>query len=423
MKFLLITYNDTDGVGQTVINLNSNIIKLGHESKTILLHKSSDKDNNIIKIKRSFLKRFFFYFFEFFKKKRVLFSFGNSTTNYNSIKKYIEEADTIIIYTLHKFLSFNMLETILKTNKNIYLRPLDIELAAGGCHVNFLYENGKECKKFETGCNKCPQLNFFNIFNISNKIFKKKKEIFDHFRPKLLLENNFTKKLYDSSPVTQNTKNNYVYLTVRDERKKYFDKNNARSVLNLDTKSKILLFGTFNLDAPHKGGRIINEIMENFKKILEVKIKKQNQNKIKLITFGRKNNFNFDVDGIEWIHLGEIADDNKLNLLYRASDLFLSPSTGCNGPATIREAIVNNLPVIAFNKGEAEESLIDGVNGYVIPCFNKNLFAEAIYKSLYLNELNVEKDLNESIKLRYNSISEAKKIVKIAKEDFEKMKK
>ena len=25
--------------------------------------------------------------FEFFKKKRVLFSFGNSTTNYNSIKK------------------------------------------------------------------------------------------------------------------------------------------------------------------------------------------------------------------------------------------------------------------------------------------------------------------------------------------------
>ena len=33
------------------------------------------------------------------------------------------------------------------------------------------------------------------------------------------------------------------------------------------------------------------------------------------------------------------------------SDIFLSPSTGCNGPATIRESIVNDLPVIAFDHG------------------------------------------------------------------------
>ncbi len=423
MKFLLITYNDIDGVGQTVVNLNSNIIKLGHESKTILLHKSTQKNNNLIKIKRSLFKRIFFFFLEFFKKKRVLFSFGNSTINYNSIKKYVEEADTIIIYTLHKFLSFNMLKTMFETNKNIYLRPLDMELAAGGCHVNFLYENGEECEKFKSGCNKCPQLNFFNIFNISNKIFKKKKNIFDKFQPKILLENNFTKKLYDSSPVTQNTYNNYVYLTVRDERKKFYEKNIARKMLNFNINDKILLFGTFNLDAPHKGGRILNEILGEFKKILDLKIKKENQSPVKLITFGRKHNFNFNISGIEWIHLGEIFDDNKLNLLYRAADAFLSPSTGCNGPATIREAIVNNLPVVAFDKGEAEESLIDGVNGYVVSCFNKKYFAESIYKSLYSNKLDIEKDINQTIKLRYDPMSEAKKIVKLAQEDLEKMKK
>ena len=37
MKFLLVTYNDSDGVGQTVVNLNSALNKLGHNSKIILL--------------------------------------------------------------------------------------------------------------------------------------------------------------------------------------------------------------------------------------------------------------------------------------------------------------------------------------------------------------------------------------------------
>ena len=41
MKFLLVTYNDSDGVGQTVVNLNNNLNNLGHQSKIILLNKST----------------------------------------------------------------------------------------------------------------------------------------------------------------------------------------------------------------------------------------------------------------------------------------------------------------------------------------------------------------------------------------------
>ncbi len=50
-----------------------------------------------------------------------------------------------------------------------------MELATGGCHVNYIYENAKECNKYLTGCNRCPKLNNLNLFNISNKIFEKKK--------------------------------------------------------------------------------------------------------------------------------------------------------------------------------------------------------------------------------------------------------
>ena len=68
MKFLLVTYNDSDGVGQTVVNLNNNLNNLGHQSKIILLNKST-REKNIIKIERDRIKRFIYFPFEFLKKK------------------------------------------------------------------------------------------------------------------------------------------------------------------------------------------------------------------------------------------------------------------------------------------------------------------------------------------------------------------
>ena len=68
MNFLLVTYNDIDGVGQTVVGLNSSLKKLGHKSKTILLHKSKKSNDNVIRIKRSSFLRIFFFVLEFFKK-------------------------------------------------------------------------------------------------------------------------------------------------------------------------------------------------------------------------------------------------------------------------------------------------------------------------------------------------------------------
>ena len=81
-----------------------------------------------------------------------------------------------------------MLSKLFEKKKIIYFRPLDMELATGGCHVNFFYDNAEECERYLTGCNKCPKLNYLNIFNISKKIFKKKKFFFSKFKPTILLK-------------------------------------------------------------------------------------------------------------------------------------------------------------------------------------------------------------------------------------------
>ena len=89
MKFLLIGYNEIDGLGQHVASLNTNLNNMGHKSKAIFLHKSKKENNNTIKIKRSLFHRIIFFILEFLKKDfSNLFSFGNTTIKYKSIKNF-----------------------------------------------------------------------------------------------------------------------------------------------------------------------------------------------------------------------------------------------------------------------------------------------------------------------------------------------
>ncbi len=419
MKFLLVTYNDSDGVGQTVVNLNNNLNNLGHQSKIILLSKSTEAKNTI-KIERDHIKRIIYFPFEFLKKRfSDLFSFDNSTVDIKKVEEQINNSDIIIIFTLHKFLTLNMISKLFQKKNIIYFRPLDMELATGGCHVNFIYENAKECDKYLTGCNKCPKLNNFNFFNISNKIFERKKMFFDRFKPTILLENKFTKNFYDRSPVTKNAKNEVVFLPVRESRKNSIKKSDARKLFNFKMNEKILLFGTYNLDAPHKGGRILDEILNIF--VMYSNSKDTNllkNNNVRIVTFGRKQGFKIKTKQIHWSHLNEIKGDMNLNSLYRCADIFVSPSTGCNAPSTIREATSNDIPVVAFNNGEASEAIKNNVNGILIANYDKEKFATAIFDILFKKNFYEDKRWQELLRSRYNSKLEAEMIIRKAQKDF-----
>ena len=158
-----------------------------------------------------------------------------------------------------------------------------------------------------------------------------------------------------------------------------------------------------NLDAKHKGGEIIQDILEILSNKIDI------TEKVKLVTFGRKNSFNIGIKNIDWIHLGVINEDKKLNLLYRAADLMLSPSTGCNGPHMVIEAISNNLPVIAFDQGVAIDAIINNINGFKINCFDKDLFAKRYTTHYLMISLILIIKENKKIKETFTSNYEAKR--------------
>lgn len=413
MKFLLITNNDFDGVGQHAVRTNLYLNKKKYKSKILVLHKST-KNPNVIVLRRSIISRFYSFTLNFLKKNfQDLFSFNNSTVSYKLIKRYIVDFDIILIFSLHKIISHEDLEKIINLKKVVYFRPLDLEFATGGCHIN-LAPNDDICEKYLKDCSNCPKLNFMNIFDISKKILLKKKFFFDNSCTRIFVENTFTQNIYNKSLVFKKRPVEKIFLGVNNIRTRFFSKNFSRINLGIPKDNKVMLFGTFNLDSFYKGGVLLQEILD----MLNKRIENIHSNNITIVTFGNKNSFNLNLSNINWMHLGLVNSDYKLNLLYRSADILLCPSILDNGPHIVTEAFMNNLPVVAFNQGVAQDIIINKVNGYLISCYNKRLFVNAIIKILFKKKNYINDIQNRKIKLHFNTSFEINKIIKYAKSDF-----
>lgn len=412
MNIILINNNDTDGVGQHFSRAVNQLNYIGHKAVGLVVHKKY-KNKNIIKLKRNFLKRSLNFLLNFSKKKfSNLFSFGFGGVEYSEIKKYIQNSDLIIIYSFFNIISLKNLEKILSNHENVIFRPLDLELISGGCHVN-LDENSKACLKYKTNCSSCPQLNLLNK-KISSKILLQKKKILNKYLPPIIVENSYTQKIYKSSSVGKKLKINKVFLGINSNRAKSISKFEARKKLNLKNKLIYITYGSHILKAKHKGGHLINSIFQKF--VFELKktdFFDQIVN-IKFLTFGNNTGFNFSNEYINNIHLGLISQ-KKLNYIYRSSDLLISPATFCNGPHIVSEATLNNLPIVSFDQGIAEDAIMNGMNGYKTQCFDIQQFAKNMIKVLFYNNFKFNNKSIAQLKKSYNSKYEIKKILSFSK--------
>lgn len=410
MKFSFIANNDFDGIGQTTINLSNNLNSKGQKCEVFVLHKKFRNGNTII-LKRSFFKRLLLFFFNFLKKDfNELFGIGYSTIDFEYLKKKLIKTDVIVIFTFYKVISNEQLEAILNLGKIVYLRPLDIEMASGGCHSNNF------CNKFKNKCNNCPKINFSTLINFPAINLNKKKDIINRYKPKVLVQNKYVKSVFDQSVIFKNINKEILYIGTKSKRSKKISKNLAKKYLGLDKNEKIILFATFNLNSYIKGGHLLKESI----KILDENKKLNKQIKIRFLTLGNKNGFNVKTKNIKWTHLNTTKSNKILNYIFRASDVLVCPSLFCFGPHIVEEALLNKLPVVAYDLGSAQEFVKNNQTGYLVEKYDTKKFAIGIMKIITNKKFNFNQKIYNFIKANCSSMSEAKKLIKLSQEEFDK---
>jgi glycosyltransferase involved in cell wall biosynthesis len=350
------------GAAIAVRRISEALIHSGINSK-ILVQKKSGNERTISEVsanffsKISYLARFTYdesYIRLFTKQERGRFSNpfpGIDISNYTLIK----DADIINLHWINGgFLSLNSLYKLKSLRKPIVWTLHDMWTFTGGCHYSL------ECGKYLNECTQCPSLLFPGKKDISNKIFNRKRKLFNDFNPSIVT---CSKWLGDEVRRSSLLKDKKVYVIpnpLNTEPFKPANKNEAREKLGLNKDKYILLIGAMNLKDKRKGFvYLINAL-----KYIEKNFIEQSKN-IELVTFGKFSKRT--TDGLSYkIHeLGVIKDEKTLIDLYNASDIYVAPSIQDNLPNTVAESIACGTPVVAFRVGGMPDMIEHMKNGYL----------------------------------------------------------
>lgn len=261
----------------------------------------------------------------------------------NATRKFIEkiknlELDIIHLHNIHGYyLNYPLLFEYLKSVEiKVIWTMHDCWAYTGHCsHYSYV-----ECNKWETQCEKCPQLkkypgslgfdNSYNNFNLKKKTFKGLSNL-QIITPSNWLANEVRRSFLKDYPIL--TIYNGIDLNIFQP-----VKSNFRELYGLENKKIIL--GVASVWDERKGLDTFIEISKALKEnevIVLVGIELGDHPNI--ISLKRTNS------------LGELVD------IYSAADVFLNPTLEDNFPTVNLEAIACGLPVVTFDSGGSKETI------------------------------------------------------------------
>ena len=394
MKILHInTLWGRGGASKSTKLLNDFIPEIYREESDVIVDESFTTEDSIFiikremkspwgykKLKRIMSKKGFLYYFLPIEKSVIL-------------KKVNDIAPDIIhLHNIHGgYFQLNLIDKLSKMAPIVWTFR-DMFPLTGHCAYSF------ECKKWESGCKDCPNLNIYPamqkdrsafIWKYKNKIYKKSsftivtpsKWLFDCVKKSMLKEKNLR----------------LIYNGVNTEKFRKTDKKEARRKLSLPLQKKIILFsadgGTSN---PFKGGEFVLEVYENYK----------NRDDILFLNVGN----NEEKENLSnWKNYKYVTDENEMALLYSAADIYLFPTLAENCPLGVIEAMSCGLSVITFNTGGVPEIVRHMKDGYVAEYKNGVELIKAL--DLLLNDKNLINKMSISAQKRAREEFDAKIMV------------
>lgn len=320
-----------------------------------------------------------------FHKKESLFSYPITTTNIN---EQINKINPDIVHLHWVNDGFVNIQEISKIKQPVFWTLHDMWPFTGGCH----YSNG--CSKFSAQCGECPVINSNNQHDLSYKLLKKKKDLFEEIDLTIICPSNWIKSKSEKSKVFSR-KDHYVIPNPLDL-DIFVRTQHLKNELGFLPDVPLLLFGAINsTDDKRKGFTYLIQALEL--------LKKSNDN-VQIGIFGSdKNSLNVEIP-FHHRFLGNISSTKTLSELYSIADVFLAPSLEEVWGQTISEAMACGTPTVAFSGTGPDDIITHFKNGYLAQNKNPEDFANGINWALE------QKEIKESCRKRAEDLFDAKVI-------------
>lgn len=397
MNILHINHSDIGGAAIAAIRHHEAMISQGINSKMLVLHKYSDR-NDIIEYPtwrfEKNLRRISDYLFRKYYNFYGAWSwnhFGYDLSN----SKEVMEADIIILHWINRnSLSLKSIESILKTGKPVYWFMHDMWPITGGCHHSF------ECEKFKKSCGSCLMMHNRkggkNKHDLSYRQLAEKLKTLTPYEnlsfitPSIWLANKVKQSkvaLNHKVMVARNILNTNIFQPL--------NKTVCRQELNLPQDKKLILFGANDVGSPYKGWHYLEEALADM------------PDNVVCVVYGSDKELNVKNVPISIINVGKISNTQKLIQLYSACDVFVTPSIADNYPNVLIEAMACGLVCVGFKTGGIPEIIIDNENGLIVQDYSSKSLRNGILQILYEPNYQIlSKNAVESIKKNnsYNNI-------------------
>lgn len=275
--------------------------------------------------------------------------FGTDITKTQAAKN----ADVIILHWVNSFVSAGTIKKLAESGKPVIWVMHDMWPYTGGCH------HGYGCERYEEGCGKCPFLKSTDENDRSRKNFLQKQEALKGSGFAIVSPSIWNKECSEKSGIMAGLQKHVIRNPI--DTKIYNPQGDPyliRKKLGLPMHKKLILFGAM-VQSVHKweGMQMVAEAVA----LLPADIKKD----CELLLFGNAPGMDLSVFDIPARSLGHIDGEKEIADIYRAADVFISPSVADNYPNTLLESICCGTPCVCFDIGGMGDLVKTGVTGYL----------------------------------------------------------
>ena len=402
----IVAGNINGGAARGAYWLHRGLLENNVKSKILTNSRVDIDDNSVISICRTPFDRLKYCIWKKLESLLLLFfpkklnsAFSTGLFGFNLIKhKEFIEADIIHLHWINDcFINMKLLSTI---NKPIVWTLRDMWPFTGGCHV----AESIGCDNYKYGCGSCKSLGSNKSNDLSKFIIRNKVKYFPKKMKIIGISNWITRKALDSY-IFKNFSVQTIPNNIDIKFFTNFSKSSSKKKLGINTQKKIICCGASSLNDKWKG-------FDLFIKCLFLLDSK----KYFIILFGTVDSKIIKNLKFEYKNFGFVQNNNFLNNIYSASDVFVAPSYVESFGKTIAESMLCGTPAVCFDATGSRDIISHKKDGYVARSFEPNDLASGIQWVCNICDYKkISSEAEKKIKSNYSSLDISRKYIDLYK--------